>query len=176
VKAKLYTRAGDKGITGLAAGGRIPKDSPVMHALGSVDELNSAVGLAAVHFEEARAVLEKVQDDLFTLGAELAAAKARTRIGARHVEWLEQITDATGYKLGSIEGFVLPGGSDAAAFLHFARTVARRAERDVVTLSRKRKLNPEALRYLNRLSSLLYAMALLANERARIGEKHPTYV
>lgn len=173
---KLYTRKGDRGVTGLMAGERVPKDSPVMHAIGSVDELNAHVGLAAMHFEEAREVLEKVQDDLFTLGAELAGAKAKSRIGARHVGWLEQITDATGYKLGTIDGFVLPGGSKAAAYLHVARTVARRAERDVVMLSRKRRLNPEILRYLNRLSSMLYAMALLANERARVGEKHPTYV
>lgn len=172
---KFYTRAGDKGMTSLMAGERVPKDSPVIHALGSVDELNSAIGIAAVHFDEAREMLEKVQDDLFTLGAEIAGARAKAWIGARHVEWLEQITDATGCKLGSFEGFVLPGGSHAAAHLHFARAVARRAERTIVALSRKRKLNPEMLRYLNRLSSLLYAMALLANERAGVKEKHPTY-
>jgi cob(I)alamin adenosyltransferase len=167
---KVYTRGGDKGDTALFDGSRVPKSDPRVDAYGTVDELNSLVSLARVAApERVRPVLERVQNELFTLGADLATPagpKSTQRIEARHVEALERDTDGLFQEVGNPAGFVLPGETEAGARLHLARTVARRAERAAVALHHKSPLNPEALRYLNRLSSLLYAAAVWSDKVA----------
>lgn len=176
---KLYTRTGDAGTTGLLGPERISKDDPRVEAMGAVDELNAALGvtLAAQKDRRIREALRKVQDDLFTVGAELARARPAEsrvpRVTAAYVERLESVMDAL--DVGPVREFVLPRGSDALARLHWARTVARRAERRVVALARKEPVNSEVLRYLNRLSSLLYQMAVWVQAKEKRTKEHPTY-
>jgi cob(I)alamin adenosyltransferase len=179
----VYTRAGDKGETGLMSGERVRKDHPRVEAMGAVDELNSALGLALALLEggPAREALGMVQNDLFSLGADLAlpagrrAAKAFSRITADRVQRLEATIDAVEARLGPQRQFVLPGGTPGAAAIHLARSIARRAERRLVSLAGSEEVNPEAIRYLNRLSSLLHVLALEVNREAGIGEQHPQY-
>ena len=178
---RVYTRGGDKGDTALFDGTRVPKSDPRVAAYGTVDELNAFVSLArVVAHERVRPVLERVQNELFTVGADLAtpatSSKASKRVGPAHVEALERDTDAFFKEVGDPNGFVLPGETEAGARLHVARTVARRAERHAVELHAKNPINPETIRYLNRLSSLLYAAAVWSDKVAGgRALKNPTY-
>ncbi|MGQ0796483.1 MAG: cob(I)yrinic acid a,c-diamide adenosyltransferase [Methanobacteriota archaeon] len=178
--AKIYTRTGDAGTTGLLGPDRVPKDDARVEAMGAVDELNAALGMTIVALRQkaSRDTLLRVQDDLFTVGAELATPGAGAgakvpRVTAQHVARLEAAMDRL--DVGRVTEFVLPRGSEALTRLHWSRTVARRAERRVVTLSRRESVNPELLRYLNRLSSLLYTMAVWVQTRERRKPEHPTY-
>jgi len=177
--AKLYTRTGDAGTTGLLGPERVAKDDLRVEAMGAVDELNAAIGvaLAALKDKQIRATLLKVQDELFTVGAELAApgrsgSKVPHVTGA-YVTHLEQVLEA--FEAGPIKEFLLPRGSEGLTRLHWARTVARRAERRVVALTHREDVNPELLRYLNRLSSLLYQMAVWLQKKERRKQEHPSY-
>ena len=175
---KIYTRTGDAGSTGLLGGARIAKDGLRIEAYGTVDELNAALGAArALGTPDAAldAALARVQVDLFALGAALASAPGRElRAGegvtAADIERLEREIDAWEAELPPLRSFVLPGGSGAAALLHLARTVCRRAERSVVRLAREESAPAEILVYLNRLSDLLFTLARLANHRAGVGD------
>ena len=180
--AKLYTGAGDAGETGLLGPKRVSKDDPRVEAMGAVDELNAVIGLALAAQEEnqIRELLLKIQDDLFTVGAELAIPGPSADVGTKlpritqdHVARLEDGIEAL--DVGKITEFILPRGSEGLARLHWARTVARRAERRVVALSKRETLNPELLRYLNRLSSLLYQMAVWLQKKERSKAEHPSY-
>jgi len=159
--SKIYTRTGDDGTTGLGDGTRVPKDSVRVEAYGTVDELNSAVGvlLAVPGLPPAiSACLTEVQQQLFDLGGELCIPGHRA-ISASQVTQLEQALDAFNDPLPPLKEFILPGGGPAAAACHLARTIARRAERRVWTLARAEALSPEVAKYLNRLSDLLFVLA-----------------
>ncbi len=158
--SKLYTRSGDDGKTRLADGERIPKDAPLLHALGDVDELNSLLGvvLAAELPPAVTEVLLAVQNDLFDLGGELAVPHAQ-RLQITRIAWLETHIDQFNAQLGPLQEFILPGGGQTAALCHLARAVCRRAERQLITLSHTRSLSAPLLAYLNRLSDLLFVCA-----------------
>jgi len=169
--AKIYTRRGDDGSTGLFGGPRVRKDDLRVAAYGDVDELNSALGVAreeVLQQPDLRSLVDALQSELFTLGSELAtpdaskAPKEVPRITAEHVARLEREIDRLTGELPEMRNFILPGGSRAGAALHFCRTVCRRAERACVTLG----ASPDALAYLNRLSDLLFTMARAANLRS----------
>ena len=169
---KIYTRTGDDGTSGLVDGLRYSKAAPRFQAIGSVDELNSAVGLAAVALagSEHAAALARVQNDLFDLGADLATpgddfapSEMVLRVVAAQAERLEHEIDALNEHLSPLASFILPGGSEAAARLHVARSLARRAERDAVALAKDEPVNPAALAYLNRLSDFLFVLARAVN-------------
>ena len=175
---KIYTKTGDDGETGLFGGGRVSKDSLRVAAYGAVDEVNAALGLArALDPQEfADALLQRIQRDLFTIGAELATPdpaklrKALARSGAAIAESdvaaLEDAIDSHESRLEPLKNFILPGGTPKAATLHLARTVCRRAERAVVALARDEQISPAILRYVNRLSDLLFVLARAANAHA----------
>ena len=173
---KVYTRTGDDGTTGLGGGQRVRKDSPRIEAYGTVDELNSSIGvaLAAGLTPALDERLRGIQNELFHLGSDLCileADKARLsvpRIEERHVAALEKTMDALTDQLPALENFVLPGGAPGAAALHVARTVCRRAERRIVALDPP--VDPVLLRYVNRLSDLLFVLARVANHRAGVPE------
>ncbi len=159
--SKIYTRTGDDGTTGLGDGGRVAKESLRVEAYGAVDEANSAVGmvLAAPGLPEAvKRCLTEVQHDLFDLGGELCIPGHRI-ITAAHVERLETELDAFNDALPPLKEFILPGGGTAAAACHVARAVCRRAERRAWALARSEDIAPDALKYLNRLSDLLFVLA-----------------
>ncbi len=159
--SKIYTRTGDDGTTGLGDGSRVAKDSPRVEAYGTVDELNSCIGvlLAVARLpEKARSCLIEVQHELFDLGGELCIPGHRA-ILAQQVSRLEQELDDFNDALPPLKEFILPGGGPGAAACHVARTVARRAERRVWALARTETLNPEVMKYLNRLSDLLFVLA-----------------
>lgn len=169
---RIYTRGGDSGDTSLGDGTRVPKHSLRVRAMGSVDEANAAMGLAALHLGEGlRELIMRVQNDLFDLGADLclpqeqAPGRERLRIAADQVVAIEREIDRLNHGLAPLTSFVLPGGSPASAHLHLARTIVRRAECDVAELSASEPLNPELVKYLNRLSDLLFVMARYANEQ-----------
>lgn len=164
---RIYTRTGDGGTTGLADGSRVSKDAPRIEAIGAVDELNSALGvlLAETLPDAARDCLVNVQNDLFDLGGELSVP-GHAIMSKAHVERLEREIDHFNTELPPLKEFILPGGSRAAALAHLARTVCRRAERRVVTLSRKQKIEPAMQAYLNRLSDLLFVLARAVNRVA----------
>jgi cob(I)alamin adenosyltransferase len=174
---RIYTRTGDNGATALGDGARVAKDSPRVAAYGTVDELNATLGLARLHAAgDPDAALERIQNDLFDLGADLctpdfendaAAKRPRLRIVAAQVERLEREIDAMNEGLQPLRSFVLPGGAALAAHLHLCRTVCRRAERRAVTLAAAEPVNPEAVRYLNRLSDWLFVAARVANDGGR---------
>ena len=173
---KIYTRRGDDGTTGLMGGGRVDKDAPRVGAYGAVDELNALLGVArtACADEALGALLDGLQDTCFVLGADLAspaggASKVR-RVAEEDVASLEGLIDASEAELTPLTSFILPGGSPAAAHLHHARTVARRAERLAVGLVRSGEVSGEALRWLNRLSDLLFVLARVANHRAGVAD------
>ena len=177
---KIYTKTGDDGTTGLFGGGRLPKPHPRIEAYGTVDETNSFLGVSRSHIgnREALAPLDdiaaQIQRDLFVLGADLATpldAKATVpRIEDTHVARLENWIDALQDTLPPLKHFILPGGSEAAAALHVARAICRRAERSVVALMEQEALSPTAAMYLNRLSDLLFTMARYANNQLGIDE------
>jgi cob(I)alamin adenosyltransferase len=170
--SKIYTRTGDDGTTGLGDGQRVAKDSLRVEAYGTVDEANSAIGvmLAATGLPRAVvATLTPVQHDLFDLGGELCIPGLRI-IEDAHVARLERELDAFNEKLPPLKDFILPGGGAAAAACHFARTVTRRAERRCCALARAETVAPEIVRYLNRLSDLLFVIARVLARRTRGGE------
>jgi len=159
--SKIYTRTGDDGTTGLGDGKRVPKDSPRVEAYGTVDELNSAIGMLLAVPRLPRKVsdcLTEAQHELFDLGGELCIPGHRA-INAAHVTRLERALDGFNEKLPPLKEFILPGGGRAAAACHLARTVARRAERRACTLARSEPVSAEVLSYLNRLSDLLFVLA-----------------
>jgi cob(I)alamin adenosyltransferase len=169
--SKIYTKTGDLGETGLGDGSRISKASLRITAMGAVDETNCAIGIARLDAEgEADAMLARIQNDLFDLGADLCApedgrkAEGRLRISEAQVERLEREIDAMNEKLSPLTSFVLPGGSRFSAHLHLARAIARRAEAAIVALAAQEKINDAALRYANRLSDHLFVMARSAND------------
>lgn len=175
---RIYTRKGDDGTTGLGGGQRVGKDSLRVSAYGSVDELNSALGLAVALGVAPRLaeVVPEIQNELFHLGSDLCfleTDKARfpiPQIESRHVARLEQLMDELNEVVGPLENFILPGGTTGASALHVARTVCRRAERDVIALSRVESVGPFVLPYLNRLSDALFVMARFENNGARVRE------
>ena len=158
--SKIYTRTGDDGTTGLGDGTRVAKDSARVAAYGTVDEANSAIGLllASTLPQDVNDLLVSVQHQLFDLGGELCIP-GHTAIDDADVERLEQQLDAFNADLPALKDFILPGGGEAAARCHLARTIVRRAERETVTLSHHDSVRPQAIRYLNRLSDLLFVLA-----------------
>jgi cob(I)alamin adenosyltransferase len=159
--SKIYTRTGDDGSTGLGDGSRVPKENPRVEAYGTVDEANSAIGVVlsvAALPPAIAACLTEVQHDLFDLGGELCIPGHRM-IGAAHVERLENELDGFNDALPPLKDFILPGGGPAAAACHVARAVCRRAERRCWSLARTESIAPETLKYLNRLSDLLFVLA-----------------
>lgn len=174
---KIYTRTGDDGTTGLFSGGRVRKDHLRVETYGTVDELNSGLGLARALKPDAEidAWLEKIQNQLFHLGSDLATpldAKVAwvVRVEPEAVTWLEDSIDRMDEQLAPLKNFILPGGSPAAAQLHVARTVCRRAERLAVRLAEREELNPNTVKYLNRLSDWLFTLARYENLRAGLPE------
>jgi len=174
---KIYTKKGDRGQTFLFGGGPYPKDSERIEAYGTVDELNSVLGCALSEMEaapELAGILREVQKQLFVIGAELATVDPSAEMAAgfiqnKHVGELEKLIDAWEAELEPLKKFILPGGSRAASLLHLGRTVCRRAERQVVTVSHgMMDLRPEMIVYLNRLSDWLFVLARLVNHRAGI--------
>ena len=168
---KIYTRTGDGGTTGLADGSRVSKDTPLIEAIGAVDELNSMLGvlLAETLPDEIRSCLTDVQHDLFDLGGELSRP-GHTIMTDAYVSRLERSLDGFNRELPPLKDFILPGGSRAAALAHVARTVCRRAERRLVTLRKKKSAPPCAVRYMNRLSDLLFVLARVLNRAAGRGD------
>ena len=158
--SKIYTRTGDSGTTGLGDGTRVPKDDLRVEAYGTVDELNSCVGmiLAEAIPDDIAAVLDDVQHQLFDLGSELCMPGYQA-IGDRHVTDLEEALDGFNAELPALKEFILPGGGRATSTCHLARTVCRRAERRVFSLGQRDEINPAGLKYLNRLSDLLFVIA-----------------
>ena len=158
--SRIYTRTGDDGTTGLGDGSRVAKDDPRVEAYGTVDEANSALGLvlAAGVPDAIGALLTSVQHQLFDLGGELCIP-GHAAIAADDIDALEQALDAFNADLPALREFILPGGGEAAARCHLARTVVRRAERATVTLARAERVREEPIRYLNRLSDLLFVLA-----------------
>lgn len=158
--SKIYTRTGDEGETGLGDGSRVSKDDLRVEAFGTVDELNSAIG-TVLAFDPPQAIgscLLEIQHDLFNLGGELCIP-GHTIIVAADIARLEEQLDSFNVHLPPLKEFILPGGSKAASLCHLARTICRRAERRVVSLMRNEAVNPELLRYLNRLSDFLFVIA-----------------
>ncbi|RMF74385.1 MAG: cob(I)yrinic acid a,c-diamide adenosyltransferase [Alphaproteobacteria bacterium] len=185
---RIYTRGGDRGATSLVGGQRLPKDDPLVAAYGTIDEANAAIGLvrAVLHHErsgltrraadrdEADGMLARIQNDLFDLGADLATPwkeseeeNAALRITDEQVTRLEHEIDTMTTRLEPLTSFVLPGGSRTSAHLHLARTIVRRAERAMVTAMRVHAINPQTLRYVNRLSDHLFVLARLLNDEGR---------
>jgi cob(I)alamin adenosyltransferase len=169
---KIYTRTGDGGETGLVDGSRVAKSNPRMAAIGDVDEANSAIGVAllAITDEGHRAILARIQNELFDLGADLATpgedftpAEMTLRIVPAQVERLEREIDALNEVMPPLRSFILPGGQPAAAHVHLARAITRRAERALVAAAQEVAINPLALSYVNRLSDLLFVLARAIN-------------
>lgn len=169
---RIYTRGGDKGVTSLGDGSRVPKLDCRIGAFGTVDELNAALGLVLAEPglpEHLRGPLERIQNDLFDVGADLSVPFGigdRLRVAHAHVQRLEQLCDEFNADLAMLKSFVLPGGTPAAARLHVARTTCRRAERDALTADGENGINPQVLAYLNRLSDFLFIAARWANHDA----------
>jgi cob(I)alamin adenosyltransferase len=171
---KVYTRTGDRGETALVGGKRVPKDSLRIEAYGTIDELNSIVGLARVFNEESLdageghrfldEVLCRLQDELFDLGSELATPpeffqQGMYRVSDNEIARLEKLMDKCQKDLEPLNSFILPGGGRVGAYLHQCRTVCRRAERDILRLSREEEINPEVIKYVNRLSDLFFVLS-----------------
>ncbi|MHB1423020.1 MAG: cob(I)yrinic acid a,c-diamide adenosyltransferase [Gemmataceae bacterium] len=174
--SRIYTKTGDRGDTGLGDGSRVPKDHPRVTAYGSVDELNSILGLLVSQFPQTPEIdlIRSIQNDLFDVGADLCLPQsadkkpgAHLRVRAEQAERLEQAIDRLNANLTPLTSFILPGGHGAAAWCHLARTVCRRAERDVITLARGETINPQIIVYLNRLSDLLFVLARVYNNNGR---------
>jgi cob(I)alamin adenosyltransferase len=178
--SRIYTRTGDSGETGLFGGGRVRKDDPRVEAYGTVDELNAVLGVARQSLEsesmwaQIDQFVVRVQHQLFNLGAELATpqptAHGTNLVADADIAWLEESIDAWEQDLAPLRTFILPGGSPAAAHLHWARTVCRRAERLVVELAARESIRGEVVRYLNRLSDALFVAARAANGLAGIDD------
>jgi len=171
--SRIYTRGGDQGETGLGDGSRVRKDHPRVAAYGRVDELNSVLGLVIAHDLQGSEteLLRSIQNDLFDVGADLCVpptpdeqAGQRLRVKPEQATRLEHAIDRLNARLSPLTSFILPGGSPAAAWCHFARTACRAAERDVVTLAAQENVNPQVIVYLNRLSDLLFVLARVYND------------
>jgi len=180
--SRIYTRTGDGGETGLVGGKRVAKDSLRVKAYGSVDEVNSVLGIARSQIEDRDldTLLAELQADLFVVGADLASVAGNEQRNLPHISKekvtvLERIIDRYESELPPLKSFILPGGGRVGAVLHNARTVARRAERSIVTLSKAEQINDQMLPYMNRLSDLLFVLARVANHREHKGdtEWHP---
>lgn len=169
--SKIYTRTGDKGMTGLGDGTRVRKDHPRVEAYGMVDELNSLLGFLLTHElpEKIRGSLLEIQHDLFDLGGELSIPGHSILKGDR-VEFLESVLDELNALLEPLKEFILPGGTAAASVCHLCRTVCRRAERALVTLSAEEAVGETSLKYLNRLSDLLFVMARSINRHEGVAD------
>lgn len=185
---KLYTRSGDDGSTGLIGGGRVRKNDPRIEACGGLDETCAAIGVAAGSCDDGELVgiLQKIQSDLFVLGSQLAtpngkgsgdvalkdrgSARVAPTIGESDVERLERWIDAATQETEPLRSFILPSGCETAARLHLARAIARRAERALVSLAGDSTVDSSILKYVNRLSDLLFALARMANARAGVAE------
>lgn len=176
VLSKIYTRTGDKGETALGDGTRVPKHSLRVAAYGTVDEVNATLGMARLHGQAMDAALARISNDLFDLGADLctpdiendaSAPYPRLRIVAPQVDRLEAEIDAMNERLTPLRSFILPGGTPLAAHLHLCRTTCRRAERLVTELAEAEPVNPEAIRYLNRLSDWFFVAGRIANHEGR---------
>jgi len=168
----MFTKTGDDGTTKLP-NSRVGKDSPIVIALGDIDELNSFLGIAhsKVQWDDMKRDLERIQLDLFALGEDVATSSVKSKIGEAQVKWLEERVVAYRKETGPVRLFVVPGGSEEASLLHVARTVARRIERGVVSLSKEVEVNRWVIVYLNRLSSLLFIMAVASNKRKGVEER-----
>lgn len=173
---KIYTKTGDAGQTSII-GGRVCKDDARVEAYGTIDELNSMVGYAASLLEGAsddlKSDLWRIQHELFDCGGDLAIARKkeqRWKVKADMIDWLEGRIDHYDAQISEITRFILPGGSTVSAVLHICRTVCRRAERRAVALGREQEMNPQVLRYLNRLSDFFFTAARTANARAGVGD------
>lgn len=176
---KVYTRTGDSGKTSIFGGERVFKDDALVDANGTIDELNAILGVAKAHSQDTELVqiIENAQDDLFTIGAELASMVTTSnnpKITQQHVDDLEKTIDEIQSKLTEQKTFIIPGGTKEAAFLQLGRTIARRAERRLVTLSKNKILRPELLKYVNRLSDLLHVLSRHANKE-QTKEQQPIY-
>ena len=182
---RVYTRTGDKGETGLVGGKRVPKDSQRIEAYGTIDELNSVVGLARtfndekINVSEAHrfldVILRQIQDELFDLGSELATPpdffkEGMYRVDEREVKKIEQLIDECQKELEPLKSFVLPGGGKIGAYLHQCRTVCRRAEREILRLSRVEELSEWPLKYVNRLSDLFFVLSRWISKQTGEGE------
>jgi cob(I)alamin adenosyltransferase len=175
---KIYTKTGDRGETSLFAGGRVDKDALRVEAYGTVDELNACLGVVCAQLADGEVFecLRRIQVELFDMGADLATPmtaatrKPIPRIREEQTTRLEEWIDRYEEELPPLTRFILPSGSPAGAMLHFVRTVCRRAERRVVTLHKAEEINPELIRYLNRLSDLLFVLARLVNQRSHMPE------
>jgi cob(I)alamin adenosyltransferase len=176
---KVYTKTGDAGQTSLVSGERVSKADWRVTAYGEVDELNSVLGLARTLLadEQINEVLGRIQNELFIVGADLATPMTTQvpRVEASLIAEMEQTIDQFLSELEPLKEFILPGGSQAGATLHLARTVARRAERAVVALAAREEINAQALAYLNRLSDLLFVLARVANRRAGVAEQSANF-
>ena len=165
--SKIYTRTGDDSTTGLSDGSRVRKDCARMHTIGAIDETNSLLGLLIAELQAQdplAAVFTAIQHDLFDLGGELSIPGA-AMVGAGRVTWLEERTDELNAELPPLKNFILPGGSRAAAICHLARTVCRRAEREMVGLATTESVNTDGAHFLNRLSDLLFVAARVIARR-----------
>ena len=177
--SRIYTKTGDRGDTGLGDGSRVPKDHPRVTAYGTVDELNALLGIFQTQFPagfnvEMANLIRTMQNDLFDVGADLCLPQGNgeapgqvLRVRAEQAERLEKVIDQYNERLQPLKSFILPGGTQAAAWCHLARTVCRRAERDVVTLGRTEEINPQVIVYLNRLSDLLFVLARICNREGQ---------
>jgi len=173
---RIYTKGGDKGTTSLGSGKRVPKHDLRVTAYGTVDETNATIGLVRLHTAgqpDIDAMLGRIQNDLFDLGADLCTPEDPAdypplRIVDEQVDRLEREIDAMNADLRPLNSFILPGGTPAAAHLHLSRTVARRAERDITALAAEQTVNPQAIKYINRLSDHLFVLSRFVNDRGAL--------
>lgn len=170
---KIYTKTGDKGQSSLGDGSRLKKSSQYFNAIGDVDETNAILGLVETNItnKEIKSLIAHIQNDLFDLGADLCIPydkKGKLKITPKQTAYLEEQIDAFNQKLEPLNSFILPGGTEAGALMHVARTVCRRAERNLVELNEQNTINPETLSYMNRLSDLLFVMARIINGKDEI--------
>ncbi len=178
---KIYTKTGDKGKTCFFGCGLVEKDDPRIDALGALDELNSVIGVALcfINDEKLKNTLSKIQNDLFTLGADIAGnelpQEKLPRITAQHVQEIEQMIDELEEKLGMPKKFILPGGTQASSFLHLCRATTRRAERSLVKAKSVLNYHEQILCYINRLSDFFYVLARQANKEQEVNEQQPMY-
>ena len=178
---KIYTKIGDQGKTTFFGCGLVQKNDPRIEAFGALDEVNSIIGvtLCFIEDEKLRAALDKIQHDLFQLGSDIAGMElkqgALPKITEAHVTEIEKIIDGYHEKLGIPKNFILPGGTVSSSFLHLCRAMIRRAERVLVGLKQQANVNPEAIRYINRLSDLMFMLARHANNELGIKEQQPIY-
>ena len=169
---KIYTRTGDKGSTQLGDGKRVDKNSLRVDAYGSVDEANATIGLSILRTNtKIKKILQIIQNDLFDLGADLCMPDKKKiqklKITKDRVDYIEKKIDSFNKELAPLNSFILPGGSESSTYLHIARTVTRRAERKVCALSKKERIHPVAIIYLNRLSDLLFVLARYTNNKGK---------